>query len=140
MRIDENGVWHPQMIDEVTKETSEHIINCDECSQIFNTAKIRQYTMSDEFTPKRFIPTEDRRFVEDDLMQLQELDNRIRELFAQREERIQMIRKQNAQNEAMLVASEDWFEGDIRGNPVPARDPGPTEPRSEFRLKGYGSL
>jgi hypothetical protein len=46
-----------------------------------------------------------------------------------------MIKKQNAANQEALNVSEDWFEGDLKGMPVPARytdegpnevDPGPT--------------
>lgn len=78
--------------------------------------------MSDEFEPKKkFTPGKDGRYVEDDLVQLHELDDRIRELIQLRNERVKMINEQIHLNKERLYASEEWFEGSVRGNPVPDR-------------------
>jgi hypothetical protein len=85
--------------------------------------------MSDQFTPSK-----DTRFIEDDLNALAELDNKIAELITQRAERREVILIQMKKNNERLNASEDWFEGSVKGNPTPDRgeesvmayDPGPT--------------
>lgn len=132
MRIDENGVQHPQMIDDVTKETTEHILNCDECSQTFNTAKIRQYTMSDQFT--KAVDTT----VEQDLKELEEINAGIAELIKRRSMVMERARNKAGAINERLYASEEWFEGKVRGNPVEDRCvEAPSETRSEFNQRRF---
>ncbi len=120
MRIDQNGVEHPTHNDECSGPGLDHIKNCDECLQTFNYAKIKRAfgeIMSDEFeTKKKFTSEQDGRCVEDDLMFLHQLDEKISELLAQRAERVDMIKKQNATNQEKLNVSEDWFYGSVRGS------------------------
>lgn len=143
MRIDENGVQHPQAIDEVTSTTLAHIAECVECSRQFPKvlAKAVQlgYNMSDEFVKStKFIPNEERRFVEDDLTALHDLDKQIKELLMLRNERIAMIHKQNRKNHEAVQASEDWFEGNVRGNPVEDRCvEAPAETRSDYNQRRF---
>jgi hypothetical protein len=125
--IDDKGIEHIISSDEISAWGIAHLTQCAWCQKRFpnSLAKLKRQgyqIMSDELMPKqRFTPERDGRFVEDDLMLLKEIDNKIRELISQRAERVEMIKKQNAANQEALNVSEDWFEGDLKGMPVPAR-------------------
>lgn len=70
----------------------------------------------------KFKPDSDNRFVEDDIVQLHQLDKQITDLIRLRNERIEMIKRQNAKNHEAVIASDDWFEGTVRGNPTEDRE------------------
>jgi hypothetical protein len=61
------------------------------------------------------------RFIEDDFQVLSELDERIDSLIQERYKRIDMINAQHYANAAKIQERTDWFEGTVRGNPVPER-------------------
>lgn len=61
------------------------------------------------------------RYVEDDLQQLYAVDAQIRDLIQKRFAIVSDIKKQNANNVEAVTSSDDWFEGELRGQPRPER-------------------
>lgn len=60
--------------------------------------------------------------IEENLNQLKDLDDAIRDLISRRSKLVTQIREQNNRNSERVNISDDWFEGDLRGRPVPSRD------------------
>ena len=139
MRIDENGVQHPQAIDEVTSTTLAHIAECVECSRQFPKvlAKAVQlgYNMSDEFVKSK---TQQDDSVEWYLRQLSETDKQISDLIHKRSSLRETIQARMGKLNEAIYSSDDWFNGDVRGNPVEDRCiEAPAETRSDYNQRRF---
>ena len=138
MRIDENGVQHPQAIDEVTSTTLAHIAECVECSREFPKVLAKSiqlgYNMSDEFVKSK---TQDDS-VEWYLRQLSETDKQISDLIHKRSSLRETIQARMGKLNEAIYSSDDWFNGDVRGNPVEDRCiEAPAETRSDYNQRRF---
>ena len=61
------------------------------------------------------------RYLEDDLRVLTDIEGQISDLLRARDERLQNIKDSHFNYKERIQASEDWFEGYVKGNPVPER-------------------
>lgn len=121
---DEDGTEHIVAIDEITAWGIAHLTQCERCQKRFSNSLARLKRqgydiVSDEFKPKLSIAEQDS--IEDDLNRLHDLDNQIKGLITRRTELVKMVTERIHKSKDRLYASEEWFEGSVRGNPVPDR-------------------
>ena len=79
----------------------------------------------------RVSPMKKPRYLEDDLRLLTEIEGKISDLLREREQRLQDIKDSHFNYKERIQASQDWFEGYVKGNPVPERG------GAEVRNSGY---
>lgn len=77
------------------------------------------YSALDENMKK---PEMARHFIEDRLDELNQVDSQIKDLIEIRSKLVESIQMQSKGIQERVNVSEDWFEGEIRGHPRPARE------------------
>lgn len=136
---DENGVEHIVAIDEITAWGIAHLTQCGQCQERFpnslaNLKRQGYQTVSDEFVKSK---TQDDS-VEWYLRQLSETDKQISDLIHKRLSLRETIQARMGKLNEAIYSSDDWFNGDVRGNPVEDRCvEAPAETRSEYNQRRF---
>lgn len=60
--------------------------------------------------------------MEQDIQELEVIDKHLSELVEKRYSLVDRIQAKHRRNHERMSAEREWFEGSIRGNPVPERD------------------
>lgn len=136
-RIDQNGTAHPTLGDNVSEVWTNHIAECEECQSNFpiQAAILKKANLlSDQFEMKK---TQDDS-VEWYLRQLSETDKQISDLIHKRSSLRETIQARMGKLNEAIYSSDDWFNGDVRGNPVEDRCvEAPAETRSEYNQRRF---
>lgn len=138
--IDEDGTQHIVAIDEITRWGIAHLEDCEQCQAKFPISYLnlvsnrKRRIVSDEFVKSK---TQDDS-VEWYLRQLSETDKQISDLIHKRSSLRETIQARMGKLNEAIYSSDDWFNGDVRGNPVEDRCvEAPAETRSEYNQRRF---